>query len=326
VVVLAAVSAAAAAPPGPRDVSVLGAKTHAALLDLYALDTRLHTAQARLATLQSQAAQLRKQQARLAQQLSATRGTLQVSQQRLAKNLRTLYEQGEVDPLAVVLGAQSLDDAMTKLDDLTRVADQSREFVVVTSAAQNRLTRLRTSLADRRARLNVSITSARRTADDLAAAHRERVAFIGSLQLKARRLAALQAAAQRVEAKSQQLQAAASVLPPNPATSDVSSTTPATVADAPTAAPASGVRTITVSSTGYSLPGRTATGIPVGWGVVAVDPSLIPLGTRLTIPGYGEGVAADTGGAVRGASIDLWFPTHAQALAWGRRTVTITLH
>jgi 3D (Asp-Asp-Asp) domain-containing protein len=326
VVVLAAVSAAAAAPPGPRDVTVLRAKTHAALLDLYALDTRLHTAQARLATLQSQAAQLRKQQARLAQQLSATRGTLQVSQQRLAKNLRTLYEQGEVDPLAVILGAQSLDDAMTKLDDLTRVADQSHEFVVVTSAAQNRLTRLRASLADRRVRLNVSITSAQRTADDLAAAHRERVAFIGNLQLKARRLAALQAAAQRVEAKSQQLQAAASVLPPNPATSDVSNTTPATAADAPTAAPASGGRTITVSSTGYSLPGRTATGLPVGWGVVAVDPSLIPLGTRLTIPGYGEGVAADTGGAVRGASIDLWFPSHAQALAWGRRTVTITLH
>jgi len=64
----------------------------------------------------------------------------------------------------------------------------------------------------------------------------------------------------------------------------------------------------------------------LGWGVVAVDPSVIPLGTRMTIPGYGEGVAADTGSAVRGRMIDLWFPTTAQALAWGRRTVTITLH
>ena len=73
-------------------------------------------------------------------------------------------------------------------------------------------------------------------------------------------------------------------------------------------------------------PGHTATGIPVGWGVVAVDPSLIPLGTRLTIPGYGEAVAADTGSSVRGARIDLWFPTLAQARAWGRRTITITIH
>ena len=53
---------------------------------------------------------------------------------------------------------------------------------------------------------------------------------------------------------------------------------------------------------------------------------MIPLGTRMTIPGYGEGVAADTGSAVSGYTIDLWFPTLADALAWGRRTVTITLH
>ncbi len=87
-----------------------------------------------------------------------------------------------------------------------------------------------------------------------------------------------------------------------------------------------GPRTLTVTSTGYSLPGRTSTGLPVGFGVVAVDPAVIPLGSRLSIPGYGEGVAADTGSAVQGMTIDLWFPTLAQALAWGRRTVTITLH
>jgi 3D (Asp-Asp-Asp) domain-containing protein len=83
---------------------------------------------------------------------------------------------------------------------------------------------------------------------------------------------------------------------------------------------------MTVSATGYALHGTTATGVPTGWGVVAVDPSVIPLGTRMTIPGYGDGVAADTGSAVIGKTIDLWFPTVAQALAWGRRTVTITLH
>jgi 3D (Asp-Asp-Asp) domain-containing protein len=87
-----------------------------------------------------------------------------------------------------------------------------------------------------------------------------------------------------------------------------------------------GGQQLTVVATGYALPGRTATGMPVGWGVVAVDPSVIPLGTRMTIPGYGEGVAADTGGAIQGAVIDVWVPTAAAAAAWGRRTVTITLH
>jgi 3D (Asp-Asp-Asp) domain-containing protein len=46
----------------------------------------------------------------------------------------------------------------------------------------------------------------------------------------------------------------------------------------------------------------------------------------LTIPGYGDGVAADTGAGIQGTTIDLWFPTTAQAAAWGRRTVTISLH
>ena len=81
-----------------------------------------------------------------------------------------------------------------------------------------------------------------------------------------------------------------------------------------------------MTATGYSLKGRTATGVSVGYGIVAVDPGVIPLGTKMTIPGYGQGVAADTGGAVVGARIDLWFPTRAEALAWGTRTVSISLH
>src|SRR6266508_2714497 len=89
---------------------------------------------------------------------------------------------------------------------------------------------------------------------------------------------------------------------------------------------ASGARTVTLVATGYSLSGATATGLPVGWGTVAVDPSVIPLGTRMTIPGYGDGVAADTGSAVQGTTVDLWFPSVPQALAWGRRVVTVTLH
>jgi 3D (Asp-Asp-Asp) domain-containing protein/peptidoglycan hydrolase CwlO-like protein len=335
ILVLVTVSAAVAAGPGQKtaslqgQASVLDTRAHHALLDLYALDTRLESAQALLASLETRTARLRGQRVQLSQELAATRLTLASSQQRLADNLRTLYEQGDTDPLAVMLGAQSLDDAITRLDDLTRVADQSRQVVEVTSAAQIRLARVRSTLAMRGAQLNTALASARRTAGDLVAARGRRGAFIAQLQseqrLKARQIGALQAAAARVEAKSQKLQkaseAATTTAPADPASTGP---TPATVPVSPPV-PGSG-RSITVSSTGYSLPGHTATGIPVGWGVVAVDPSVIPLGTRLTVPGYGEAVAADTGGAVRGATIDLWFPTLAQARAWGRRTVTITLH
>jgi len=50
-----------------------------------------------------------------------------------------------------------------------------------------------------------------------------------------------------------------------------------------------------VDAVAYYLPGRTALGVPVRRGVVAVDPRLIPLGTRLFVPGYGPGLAADVG-------------------------------
>jgi 3D (Asp-Asp-Asp) domain-containing protein len=310
--------------------SALEARAHHALLDLYALDSRYETARSTLAALESRATRLRTQQALLTMQLSATRKTLVTSEQELGDNLRRLYEQGDTDPLAVVLGAQSLDDAVTQLDDLTRVADQSRQVVSVTNAAQIRVLRVRTTLAARRAQLDAALVAARQTTRDLAAARAQRLAFISQLhseqRLKQQQISTLQLAAQRVEVKSQKLQtaadAAAAAAPADPASSDL---TPAPT-PAVSFAPATEGRSLTVSSTGYSLPGRTATGIPVGVGVVAVDPSVIPLGTRMTIPGYGEGVAADTGSAVRGATIDLWFPTLAQALAWGRRTVTITLH
>jgi 3D (Asp-Asp-Asp) domain-containing protein len=82
---------------------------------------------------------------------------------------------------------------------------------------------------------------------------------------------------------------------------------------------------LTVVASGYAIAGVTASGLPAGVGTVAVDPAVIPLGAALTIPGYGNGVAADTGGAVRGAAIDLWFETEAEARAWGRRVVTIVV-
>ena len=82
---------------------------------------------------------------------------------------------------------------------------------------------------------------------------------------------------------------------------------------------------MTVYATGYCLKGTTATGLPVGPGIVAVEPPVIPLGTRMTIPGYGEGVAADTGGSIRGTRIDVWIKSCAEAGLFNR-TVTITFH
>jgi 3D (Asp-Asp-Asp) domain-containing protein len=81
-----------------------------------------------------------------------------------------------------------------------------------------------------------------------------------------------------------------------------------------------------VDAVAYSLPGKTASGIPTGKGVVAVDPRVIPLRTRMYVPGYGPAIAADVGTAIKGRIIDLWFPTIAEAREWGRRPVVITVY
>lgn len=69
--------------------------------------------------------------------------------------------------------------------------------------------------------------------------------------------------------------------------------------------------------------GTTAIGRPAGHGIVAVDPSVIPLGARLYIPGYGFAIAGDTGGAIHGHRIDLGFNSTRDALMFGRREVVV---
>ena len=69
--------------------------------------------------------------------------------------------------------------------------------------------------------------------------------------------------------------------------------------------------------------GVTARGTQAKAGTVAADVKVLPFGTRLFVPGYGAGVVEDTGGAVKGAHIDVWFPTHEAARAWGVRTLRV---
>jgi 3D (Asp-Asp-Asp) domain-containing protein len=287
---------------------VLQSKSHAALLGLYALDAQLANARSELARLRARAEALRSEEQQVRKEIAIVESNLRVSQRVLGTHLRTLYENGEPDAIAVLLGSTSLDDAVTRLNELEQAARQGANAVTASQEGKDKLTALADQLAARAREARDLAARAERTTAALERARAQRVAYIASLaqarKLKARQISALETRAARYVERSQAIQHGA----------------------APALPAVAGAQTLTVTATGYSLPGRTATGMPVGAGVVAVDPSVIPLGTRMTIPGYGEGVAADTGGAVSGYVIDLWFPTLADALAWGRRTVTITLH
>jgi len=92
--------------------------------------------------------------------------------------------------------------------------------------------------------------------------------------------------------------------------------------------------TLSMLATGYSPhrldtapydDGNSALGLPAGYGIVAVDPQFIPLGTRLYVEGYGYAIAADVGGDIEGKRIDLGFPNRRDALLFGRRWLKVNI-
>ena len=232
---------------------------------------------ATLASLQARDAALQRQSASAAVHLRVARRSLGIARRNLARRIRDLYVEGDTPPLEVLLGARSLGDAITQLDELRRAADQDRAWIRQCRELRRTVGRLSHTIAARRRALAILRASTDATA---VALDRTR----GPVDVPLRELVARPAPAPLVPG------------------------------------------TLTVVATAYVIRGATATGTPAGHGTVAVDPAVVPLGTHLSIPGYGDAVASDTGGAIRGTRIDVWFPTVEEARSWGTRTVSITIH
>jgi 3D (Asp-Asp-Asp) domain-containing protein len=299
-----------------RDAEIM-ARSRSAVLGLYAIDHRLAVANTQLTSLHRRTQSLQAERTILQLQIRIARHSTVVAEGALAHRLRALYEEGDVEPIEILIGSKNLDDAMTNLDSLSRMSQEGEDDLADLKAAKEQLAAEARSLVRRESALATATDAAEASAAALAHARAQRAAYIGSLAAQHRMTRSAIAAA---VARARQAQARSAVVAAKSA--PVSGT--ATSVIETKAFPAG--RAITVVATGYSLAGKTSTGLPVGWGVAAVDPSVIPLGTHMTVPGYGEAIAADIGGAVRGAVIDLWFPTIGQANAWGRRSVTIVLH
>jgi 3D (Asp-Asp-Asp) domain-containing protein/peptidoglycan hydrolase CwlO-like protein len=331
----------------------LAAESRAAVVQLYGLESRLAQARSDLARVQSRARALARAQASIRRRLQAARQTMAAAQRNLGDQLRYLYEQGTPDAIAVVLGATSLENAIDALDAVHRARRATQAVLDQARSARADLIVVRRQLAVQVARTNEVRAGLASTTAGLEAAHAERAAYLDRLrqeqELTTAQISRLEQQAREARARAQQIShesstdiagaptAAASqpasapagdgatdtwVPPPAPVDS-VAGVTPTTPEAAPPPPRPGGA--MTVYATGYCLKGTTATGLPVGPGIVATDPSVIPLGTRMTIPGYGEGVAADTGGGIQGRRIDVWIKSCSAAATFDR-TVTITFH
>lgn len=303
------------------DLAALARAQRSAELELFAAESTVVRARQAAATLERRRRTLDARLARARSHVAIVRSSLEATNLRVAALLRRLYVEGDADPIAVLLGARSLPAVLAGLDALERTTFLNRD---IAAELRDRSRRLQTELA-RLARTRRALAVAERRANAAVAAHeRARVARRATLVSIQRRtgatrarLAALAVRARAAQRASARIGRPAAATPPAPAPPPAS---PPAVTISP------GGRTLVVDAVAYHLPGRTASGLPVGVGVIAVDPAVIPLGTRVFVPGYGAAVAADVGSAIKGAIIDLWMPSTAAARAWGRRTVTITVY
>ena len=324
-------------------LSALETAKRSAVLELYALESSLARARAKVAENARQERELESAQADALVRASIVRRSLAATQRRISTLLRRLYVEGSPEPVEVLLGARSLPAVLEGIDGLERSARLNRGLAAearVRGAALRvelrRLARARTELASTRLASEQALT-------ELEAAASVKRATVASLtrreSLTRARVASLEAQAKEAHRRSRQLAppaqqpSAGTLATPAPesapereatdvpAVTETSDEVPLRGASAPL-----GAWTLVVDAVAYHLPGHTASGLPVGVGVIAVDPSVIPLGTRVFVPGYGPAVAADVGSAIKGAIIDLWMPSTAAARAWGRRTVTITIY
>ena len=119
-----------------------------------------------------------------------------------------------------------------------------------------------------------------------------------------------------------------------PAAAPVQASAPAAAPTQAAPAPATqqAGKEMTVSATAYTAycagcSGTTATGQDLrsnpNQKVIAVDPTVIPLGSKVWVEGYGTAIAGDTGGAIKGNKIDVFIPSQSAALDWGRKNITI---
>ena len=103
----------------------LDRRSHNALLELYSIETRLERAKARAAALDAQKAQLERESASTRVSLRLARHSIAATRLVLGARARALYESGDInDPVAIMLGAQSIDDAVSRLETIRQIANQ----------------------------------------------------------------------------------------------------------------------------------------------------------------------------------------------------------
>ncbi len=310
----AALSTGAAAP----ESATAAAQAHEeAVVRLLILERRVADAETALVQAETRSRRSQEEVADSLELADRAADDLATARQRYSDRVVDAYKAGDIGWLELLFGSDDFSQFIGRTVLVGKILAQDEVLAdrveQAQASAEEAAARAKAAAADQAAQVN----RLRAVRDDLEAANKEQRALVDSLgdRLAAARTAARAAAQRMAEANTNVRH------DETPAT--VTTTTP--VRTPVPSSPRTG-RQLTVKSYAYALRGTTATGIRVAPGVIAVDPRVIPLGTRLYVPGYGEGIAADTGGDIKGNTIDVWMSSAQAASDWGIKTITITVY
>lgn len=273
--------------------------------------------------------------------LISTEKDLKLKETELKSVLKSLYVYGNSSYMEVLLGSHSLNDFVSKAQIIGKVitynnsvvenVKSQRQYIVAEKEKLNsekaEIQSLKQSNESQLSALSKDVQTQRTLLSN--ATQKEKQLIAQKQQEEAAQRAAQQAAQQQAMQRTAALAAAKTSSNSNQSSTSAKTTNSNSGNSSVPSAPTAG-STITVQATGYSGGGYTASGDavtrnPNSFSSIAVDPTVIPWGSKLYIPGYGYGIANDIGGAIRGHIIDLYFSTNADAENWGRRVVTVTI-
>ena len=249
---------------------------------------------------------------------------------------------------------EQIESAISEEEKLTALEEQLAEEIQTVKAAESRLNSESTALAEELTSLKGILSENQTVLSQVKTEYADEATRLAAEEAQAKADAEAVAVAAKAE-EEQQVAVAESAS--SAASSTVQESAVASSAQAPvsqitdssvaaaeiapvvtvtnptvTATPVAQGKTLVVSATAYSrheagLSNFTATGIDLSVNpmVIAVDPSVVPLGSLVSVPGYGIAIAGDTGGAIVGNKIDLHMEDLNAALAFGRQTLTITI-
>jgi len=293
-----------------NQITELRSEEKALLADLVALESQLQQNQQELGMLQKEISSTQIELIEVQQAYQDKKVELKEKSETLHKRLESIYTESRFVNFEFIFSCKDIASLLSRIDYLGLIADQDSKLVQKISSEKESLEKTEAKIEQDKRELMELEANCKSTKAELDSKIQEKELLINDV--RARKL--------QTEENLQTLMNQATAIRAN--MDRIQPTSRGTARGS-----------LRMLATGYcpcarccgKSTGITASGLPAGKGVVAVDPKVIPLGTKLYIAGYGEAIAGDTGGNIVGNRIDLGFDSHSQALSWGKRWVIVDI-